>query len=573
MAGTLDTTFGTNGGWTPSPFYNIIAYSRSYSSVIDSNGRILVTGEIVNTNGLRSLFVARYTRNGILDTSFGEDRKGWTATTFISGKFSEGNSIALDSTGKILVTGNTDDTDNTYKLLVARYTSSGILDTSFGEDHKGWTATTFISGNISSGFSIALYSTGKILVTGYISDTDNTSKLLVARYTSSGILDDTFGEGSKGWTATTFIGGKNSRGFSIALDSTGKILVTGDTDDTDNTSKLLVARYTSSGILDDTFGEGSKGWTATTFISGKNSIGRSIALDNTGKIVITGDIYDSGDGIRKTLVARYTSSGILDDTFGEGSKGWTATIFISGIDSSGSSMALDSTGKIVITGDIYDTDNTSKTLVARYTSSGILDTTFGENNKGWTATTFNGSFSGGTSIALDSTGKIVIVGYTGSSNVDQILVFVARYLGDPNIEPICLPAGTPIVTDQGAVNIELIDPKKHTIGHKRIVAITKTITPEKHLICFEKYTLGLNIPTKRTMMTPGHEVLYKGKLVQAKHFLGRLDGVRAVPYKGEVLYNVLQEKHGLMVVNNMVLETLHPENKVAKEILGKDRDL
>jgi hypothetical protein len=138
-------------------------------------------------------------------------------------------------------------------------------------------------------------------------------------------------------------------------------------------------------------------------------------------------------------------------------------------------------------------------------------------------------------------------------------------------EPICLPAGTPILTDQGLVNIELVDPKKHTIGHKRIVAITKTITPEKHLICFEKYTLGLNTPTKRTMMTPGHEVLYKGKLVQAKHFLGRLNGIHAVPYNGEVLYNVLQEKHGLMSVNNMIVETLHPENKVAKEILEKDK--
>ena len=69
-------------------------------------------------------------------------------------------------------------------------------------------------------------------------------------------------------------------------------------------------------------------------------------------------------------------------------------------------------------------------------------------------------------------------------------------------------------------------------------------------------------------MTPGHEVLYKGKLVQAKHFIGRVDGVHSVPYNGkDVLYNVLQERHGLMKVNNMVLETLHPENKVAKALL------
>ena len=517
MAGTLDTTFGTNGGWTPSPFYNSfrdLSSSLTYSSVIDSTGRILVTGQIVDTNGLQSLFVARYTIDGLLDTTFGEGAKGWTVTTFISGANSSGTSIAVDSNDKILVTGFILDTDTIQKTFVARYTISGLLDNTFGEGSKGWTATTFISGANSGGISIAVDSNDKILVTGVILDTDNIQKTFafVARYTISGLLDNSFGEGSKGWTATTFISGANSQGTSIAVDSNDKILVTGFILDTDNIQKTFVARYTISGLLDNSFGEGAKGWTATTFISGKNSQGFSIAVDSNDKILVTGFIIDT-DNIQKTFVARYTSIGILDNSFGEGSKGWTATTFISG------------------------------------------------------------EYSSGTSIAVDSTGKIVVVGLTGSSNVGQILVFVARYLSEPNIEPICLPAGTPILTDQGLVNIELIDPKKHTIGHKRIVAITKTITPEKHLICFEKYTLGLNTPTKRTMMTPGHEVLYKGKLVQAKHFLGRLDGVRAVPYKGDVLYNVLQEKHGLMSVNNMVLETLHPENKVAKEILRKDRDL
>jgi hypothetical protein len=136
-------------------------------------------------------------------------------------------------------------------------------------------------------------------------------------------------------------------------------------------------------------------------------------------------------------------------------------------------------------------------------------------------------------------------------------------------EPICLPAGTPILTDQGLVPIDKIDTTIHTINNKRIIAITKTITPEKHLVCFEKYTLGLNIPSQRTLMTPGHEVLYRGKLVQAKEFVGRIKNVYTVPYNGDVLYNVLQEKHGLMKVNNMVLETLNPINKVAKKILSE----
>jgi hypothetical protein len=70
-------------------------------------------------------------------------------------------------------------------------------------------------------------------------------------------------------------------------------------------------------------------------------------------------------------------------------------------------------------------------------------------------------------------------------------------------------------------------------------------------------------------MTPGHEVLYRGKLVQSKNFVGRMNGVHTVPYNGmDVLYNVLLEHHGVMNVNNMIVETLNPSNKVAKELLN-----
>jgi hypothetical protein len=167
-----------------------------------------------------------------------------------------------------------------------------------------------------------------------------------------------------------------------------------------------------------------------------------------------------------------------------------------------------------------------------------------------------------------------IYGLSYSTYLNKYITFkfinnnsVQVLLGLPNIEPICLPSGSPVVTDQGLVDIEKLDIVFHTISGKRIVAVTQTITPEKSLVCFEKNSLGINCPNKRTIMTQGHEVLYKGKLVQAKHFVGRLDGVHTVSYDGKVLYNVLHKIHGLMNVNNMTLETLNPTNRIAKSIL------
>jgi hypothetical protein len=53
-------------------------------------------------------------------------------------------------------------------------------------------------------------------------------------------------------------------------------------------------------------------------------------------------------------------------------------------------------------------------------------------------------------------------------------------------------------------------------------------------------------------------------MVQAKTLLGKCKGVTSVPYNNEVLYNVLQETHESMLVENLVVETLEPTNHIAQ---------
>ena len=50
----------------------------------------------------------------------------------------------------------------------------------------------------------------------------------------------------------------------------------------------------------------------------------------------------------------------------------------------------------------------------------------------------------------------------------------------------------------------------------------------------------------------------------AKEFLKDFDNVSKVKYTGAILYNVLLEEYDKMMVNNLICETLHPENGVAK---------
>jgi hypothetical protein len=140
--------------------------------------------------------------------------------------------------------------------------------------------------------------------------------------------------------------------------------------------------------------------------------------------------------------------------------------------------------------------------------------------------------------------------------------------GVPSV-PICFPAGTPVMTNKGEVAIEKLNPDIHNIRGKRIVAITETRPAFKYIIRIEKDALGKNIPSRRTEISRDHEVFYKGKNVRSEELVGKSSGVYRIHYHGASLYNVLMEKHDRMLVNNLICETLHPENIMAKICCGK----
>ena len=75
--------------------------------------------------------------------------------------------------------------------------SGGVLDTTFGPSGTGIAVTDF--GNHSLGYDVAIQSDGKIVVGGYHLTGVNEDFALV-RYTSGGLLDTTFGPAATGWT-------------------------------------------------------------------------------------------------------------------------------------------------------------------------------------------------------------------------------------------------------------------------------------------------------------------------------------------------------------------------------------
>lgn len=169
--------------------------------------------------------------------------------------------------------------------------------------------------------------------------------------------------------------------------------------------------------------------------------------------------------------------------------------------------------------------------------------------------------SGPTFMYIDYATSIMYVSNINNGNITTISL---PPLPPLPISNICFPAGTPIKTDQGFVSIEQLNAGVHTLASNKIAHITQTVTLDKYLVAFEKNSIERNIPSKKTVMSKDHKILYKEQLVPAYRFLDFSKNVTKVAYAGETLYNVLLAEHGLMEVNNLVCETLHPENIIAQ---------
>jgi uncharacterized delta-60 repeat protein len=415
QAGQLDSTFGTGGIFTTN--FTQSGATMDIAVAIQNDGKIVLGGSTPNGAAL-----LRLNTNGTLDTSFGTG--GISNPVF--GALGPVMAVVIQPNQQILAYAAGFSAGS-----VGRFNPDGNVDTTFGTG--GFATSKSLDSGPGTLSVMALQADGKILVTG---------AGLIGRYTSTGQLDTSFG--TNGIAALN-----NSIATGIALDSAGRILVTtGAAAPTQLFGSPMVppsatgaiARYNTNGTLDTTFG-----------ISGQAACVASaagIALQSNGKIVVAGTITSAlqtellSDGITVAVnhsgfgVVRYNSNGSIDTSFnpglGIGSGGGVITGFGNSFPNSGAfALAIQSNGEIVVAGMAGATNSqgglsSSSFVLARYTTTGQLDTSFGSN--GIVTTTLN-NFSFVSALVLQSDGKIVAAGNTGSVVGDFVDNFaVARYL-------------------------------------------------------------------------------------------------------------------------------------------------
>jgi len=357
--------------------------------------------------------------DGDLDPTFGT---GGMVTTDLNHSTDIANAVAVQTDGKLIVVGQTykNNDFSGEDFVVTRYNTDGILDTTFG---SGGRVRTDFPGLAAVPSAVVIQADGKIVVAGGAFPLFTfAGNFQVVRYNSNGSLDRSFGNG--GIVTTTFPEG--SYAFDVALQPDGKIIAAGtvfvdfnpgEMSDTD----FALARYNSDGSLDTTFGNGGM---VTTDFFGNEDDAFSILIQPDGKIVAVGSANDPAT-FYDFAAARYLSNGTIDTTFGVAGK--VSTDFGDQNFDRARSAALQADGKIVAAGfAISQNGGVQNFAVARYTSNGVLDTTFSRDGK--TQIDFGSCCQSANKVLLQSDGKIITVGYanTESSDSDFLLARLSR---------------------------------------------------------------------------------------------------------------------------------------------------
>lgn len=511
------------------------ATATTFNAVtLQSDGKIVVVGQSSNdTNTQRVITVVRYLPNGQFDTSFGSLKNGIVTESIRASTDTKAMDVALQADGKIVVAAMAQDST---EFIVVRLLPNGTLDTTFAGTGKAITPMVE-SGKTVEVQSLAIQNDGKIVVAGRREVDANNSSIALVRYTADGSLDTSFGNEGKVITA---LGTGADEANDIDIQKDGKIIVVGKSFN-GKVDDAVVVRYQANGTLDNTFG--IKG--VTTFSLGDGgTVLYALERQEDGGILVAGSSQNGS--YQNFVLARLLSSGILDNSFGNGSG--KVVVSFGEVNSEAYSIEIQSDGNILLGGYAEKSKDYPLFALARLSNNGTIDATFGSDGKILTGISSLSNAEKITQIELQNDGKIIAIGDSTPSRGNSQGAIV-RYLGDPpshaeiNVaqEDITIPTRgsfdfgitsqgisstkTFTVTNQGTAPLTLIEPIQIISTHSPSV-----FSSSAH------FTLVDDVGNSSTSST-----VNANSLVLAAHasasFTVTLDGATVGTYQAVVTFN------------------------------------
>jgi uncharacterized delta-60 repeat protein len=399
LAPSVNYTFTATGGATPYTYTidsgggSINSSTGVYIAAASPGSAVVRVTDAVNSYITATVEVVN---PGTLDTTFGTSG----LFTFDSGGPDIFWDSALQSDGKIVSVGECY-LSGQYDWCAIRQNSNGTLDTTFGSSGR-WAFNT--STNEAMARSVKILSDGKYILGGQCEW--NPSRICIMRLNSNGTTDTTFA--SSGLLSDDISGSNfNNRIYDMHLQSDGKLLVFAGLDTPGNgTWDFAVVKYNPDGTRDTSFNTtGLK----VIDLGGDDQLSSGF-VSSTGKIYLVG-----GKNIADGIVVRLNADGTLDSGFnGTGSYVFTNSTF------SATTVLLNavkeqSDGNVVVVGKLVTSAPSQLSFVARLTSGGGLDASFGGVGYSF-PDLYSSSHEFATDVFIQPDGKILVSGQENTNN-------------------------------------------------------------------------------------------------------------------------------------------------------------
>lgn len=326
-AGQLDASFGLSGVADAS-----FGFGDAFTHLqIMADGKIVAAGSSFDPLSGVSLIVARFLPNGQLDASFGANGK---AILFLgTSNFIELKDMAVLPDGKVtfsVILLELVNFEQTYELI--RMTTTGVLDAGFDAD-----------GRKSMAFAqtkILAQADGKLLSAGEF-DSGNPAEggnAYLVRLNANGSADNTFNGGN---ALSTHFSEEvdNLTGIWVAPVS-GKIWLAINSQNSGTVGNASIAVYNANGTADNSFSGDGRSSVTLAFQP------TALAVSPTGELLLSGVDFVQGSG--RFAVARLTTAGLLDASFGTAGTGFYS--LGTETDDDCNDVAVQSDGKVLLAG-------------------------------------------------------------------------------------------------------------------------------------------------------------------------------------------------------------------------------
>ena len=354
-------------------------YSAATAMAVDGAGNVFVTGSLGDGNGSDYDYVTiKYSNAGapLWTNRYAGSGNGWDNPCC----------IAVDSSGDVIVTGTSDHSGSesshtNFDYATIKYSNAGV---------PLWTNRYNGPGNASDQpTSMAVDASGNVFVTGISAGDGTGADYATIKYSKVGVAL---------WT-NRYNGLGNASDFasSVAVDSNGNVFVTGASDIAGGSNAdydYATIKYSNAG---------APLWIARyQGLAQGQDVARSIAVDGSGNVIVTGSSDRSdleGSIYSDYCTIKYSNAGatLWEKRFAYPPDG----------NAYASAMAVDSNGKVFVTGEVSQIgSSTSDFATVAYSSSGVLL---------WSDLDAAGNYyNRPRAIAVDGRGNVIV---TGSSTI------------------------------------------------------------------------------------------------------------------------------------------------------------